>query len=75
MTFLRADGCPIDLVLDVRSPLRQFRNLVLVVPHANTQLPLPVLQGNHLDGSIDVEAIVLQLSAVCPVLVQTAEES
>ena len=43
--------------------------------YAGTYLPLPVLQGEYLDGGTDVEALVAQLTAVGPVLVETGEET
>ena len=42
---------------------------------ASAQLPLPVFQSQNLDAGAYVEALVLQLAAIGPVLVETREES
>ena len=72
---LRADGSAVDLVVDKLCTLGQFGNLVFVMTHAGAHLPQEILHGKHLDVSSDIEAFVLQLTAVREVLVQTAEEA
>ena len=71
LSDLGTDGGTVDLVVNILCIVGQFGNLVLVVAHAGTKLPLPVLQGNGLDRGGDVVALVLQLTAVAPVLIQT----
>ena len=75
LTYLCADGGTVDAVVLIGCIVGQLRDLVLVVTGAGTELPLPVLQSQHLDIGRHIEAFVLQLTAVRPVLVETAEEA
>ena len=72
-THLRTNGSTIDFVVNELLTIRQFGDLVLVVTSAGTNLPLPVLQVEHLSREAHVEALVLQFTTIRPVLLQTTE--
>ena len=75
LSHLSTDSSTVDGVVHILTAVGEFGNLVLIMTHAGTHLPLEVFQCKQLHSSCDIEAVVFQLSTIRPVLVQTGQES
>ena len=64
LAHLSTDGSTVYLAVNILTVIGQFLDFVLVVTNADTYLPLPILQVEHLGIHGYVEAVVLQLTTV-----------
>ena len=58
----------------ISEAVRQFGELVNVVTHAGSHAPVPVVAGDEVCADVDVESLILKLTAVAPVLGNTCQE-
>lgn len=69
-SYLTADGCAVDGVVNRVLSLRQCCQLVLIMADAYAEFPLPVFCHDGFARERDIEALVLHLTAVAPVALQ-----
>ena len=72
LSHLRQDGSTLDRGLYRAVCIRKGCHLILIVSGRSSQLPAEILQGQYFEAEADIEAHILELTLITPVLLESA---